>query len=139
MNIILKSVDKKDWDFIYDLRTNEDYKNNFYTQQSFSKDEHYSYLSKQEQSSNFLHWMIVNDDQNVGYIRILDNDISIMIDKKYQNKGIGSQVLVLVEKEAKKHGIHKLVGRVMVHNESSRKIFEKNGYNIMMYWLEKDI
>ena len=139
MNVILKSVDKKDWDFIYDLRTNENYKNNFYTQQSFSKDEHYSYLSKQEQSSNFFHWMIVAEDQNIGYIRILDNDISIMIDKKYQNIGIGSQALALVEKEAKKFGIRKLVGRVMTHNESSKKIFEKNGYNLIMYWLEKDI
>lgn len=139
MNVILKLVDKKDWDFIYDLRTNKNYKNNFYTKQSFSKDEHYSYLSKQLQSSNFFHWIITSENQNVGYIRILGNDISIMIDVKYQDKGIGSQALELVEKEAKKLDIHKLVGRVMIHNESSKKIFEKNGYNLKMYWLEKDI
>jgi len=139
MNIILKLVDKKDWDFIYYLRKNKIYKDNFYTKSSFSKDEHYSYLSKQEQSSNFFHWIITVEDQNVGYIRILDNDVSIMIDEKYQGKEIGQQALELMEKEAKKVGIHKLVGRIMINNESSKKIFEKNGYNLLMYWFEKYI
>ncbi len=139
MNIILKLVDKEDWDFIYHLRKNKIYENNFYTKSSFSKDEHYSYLSKQEQSSNFFHWMITVEDQNVGYIRILENDVSIMIDKKHQGKGIGQQALELMEKEAKNVGIHKLVGRIMIDNESSKKIFEKNSYNLLMYWFEKDI
>ena len=139
MNIFLKSVDKKDWDFIYHLRTNKNYKNNFYTKSSFSKDEHYSYLSKQEQSPNFLHWMIMIEDQNVGYIRILDNDVAIMIEEKHQSKGIGQQALELLEKEAKKDGVHKLVGRIMINNKSSKKIFEKNGYNLLFYWFEKDI
>ena len=139
MEIILKSVERQDWDFIYDLRTNPSSKNNFYTKKSFSKDEHYSYLSKQEQSSDFFHWMIVSENQNIGYIRIFNNDISIMISRQYQNKGIGSQALEFVEKEAKTLGINKLVGRVMLDNESSKKIFEKNGYKILMYWLEKDI
>ena len=139
MTIILKSVERKDWDFIYDLRTDQNYQNNFYHKNSFSLEEHYSYLSKQEQSSDFFHWMIVSDNQNIGYIRILNNDISIIVSKQYQNKGIGSQALDLVEKEAKELGINKLVGRVMLDNTSSKKIFEKNGYKIIMYWLEKDI
>jgi len=139
MKIILKSVERQDWDFIYDLRTNPSSKNNFYTKKSFSKEEHYSYLSKREQSSNFFHWMIVSENQNIGYIRIFDNDISIMVSKQYQNKGIGSQALELVEKEAKLLGMNKLVGRVMLNNKSSKKIFEKHGYKILMYWLEKDI
>jgi len=139
MKITLKSADKSDWDFIYDLRTNENYKNNFCTQDFFSKSQHYDYLSKQEASSNFIHWMIIFEDLNVGYVRILDNDVSIIIDPKYQEKGIGSQALMLVEQEAKKIGIDKLVGRVLVHNESSRKIFEKNGYDLTLYWLEKNI
>jgi len=123
MEIILKSVERHDWDFIYDLRTNPSSKNNFYTKKSFSKEEHYSYLSKQEQSSDFFHWMIVSENQNIGYIRIFNNDISIMISRQYQNKGIGSQALEFVEKEAKTLGINKLVGRVMLDNESSKKNF----------------
>lgn len=139
MKIILKSVDKSDWNFIYELRTNPSHKNKFYSQNSFNLEEHYSYLSKQEQNSKFFHWIIVSENQNVGYIRILDNDISIMISEQYQNKGMGSQALGLVEKEAKTLGMSKLIGRVLIDNESSKKIFEKNGYKTIMYWLEKDI
>jgi RimJ/RimL family protein N-acetyltransferase len=139
MKIILKRVDKSDWNFIYDLRTNEKYTNNFYSKNSFSLEEHYAYISKQEVNLNFFHWIITNNDENIGYIRILDNDVSIMISEQYQNKGLGSQTLELVEKEAKSLGISKLIGRVMIDNESSKKIFEKNGYKIIMHWLEKNI
>ena len=62
-----------------------------------------------------------------------------MIHPKYIGKGIGSQALVLVEKEAKKIGLQKLIGRVMIENKSSKKIFEKNNYALKMFWFEKDI
>lgn len=139
MEILLKPVDQKNWQFIYNLRTNESSKNNFYSQKQFSLSDHYSYLSKQEKNPNFFHWIIVSDSKNVGYVRILDNDISIMIESHYENKGIGSHALKLVEDEAKKLGLKKLVGRVLTHNTSSKKIFEKNNYKLKMYWLEKDI
>jgi|SaaInlStandDraft_2_1057019.scaffolds.fasta_scaffold221132_1 RimJ/RimL family protein N-acetyltransferase len=139
MEILIKPVSQKDWDFIYHLRTNKNFENNFYTKSSFSRDDHYSYLSKQEQSSNFFHWMIISEEENVGYVRILDHDVSIMIDEKYQSKGIGQRALELVEIEAKNVGLNKLVGRMMINNESCKKIFEKNGFNLLMYWFEKEI
>jgi RimJ/RimL family protein N-acetyltransferase len=139
MNITLSSVTKDNWDLIYDIRINKQYRKNFYSQQDFSKDYHYSYLEDKEKVATFFHWMILQNNKAVGYIRILDNDISIMIHPKYIGKGIGSQALVLVEKEAKKIGLQKLIGRVMIENKSSKKIFEKNNYALKMFWFEKDI
>ena len=139
MDIILKTVKSDNWDFIYYLRTNKNYKNNFYTKTNFSKEEHYDYLNKHENSPNFFHWIIEVNNQNAGYIRILNNDVSIIIDEKFQSKGIGKKSLELLEKEAKKKGINKLIGRVMIENETSKKIFEGNGYKLLMYWFEKEI
>jgi RimJ/RimL family protein N-acetyltransferase len=135
----LRAVRKKDWDFILQLRNEEDYRKNFYEQHNISKKEHYGYLKKQTLNPNFHNWIIQYDQKDAGYVRILDNDISIIIDKKYHNKGIGSSTLQLIETEAKRLGIKKLIGRVMTPNKSSKKIFEKNGYKLLMYWLEKDI
>jgi len=135
----LRAVRKKDWDFILKLRNEATFRRNFYEQHNISKKEHYTYLKKQNLNPNFHNWIIQYGQKDAGYVRILDNDISIIVDKKYHNKGIGSSTLRLIEKEAKKLGINKLIGRVMISNKSSKKIFEKNGYKLLMYWLEKDI
>ena len=137
--ISLRRVDKNDWDFILSLRNNEKTRDNFYTKNIIKKQDHYKYLEDQEKNQNFFNWIISYENVNAGYIRILENDVSIMIDDKFQNKGIGTTALNLVEKEAKLLGIKKLVGRIMVHNNQSKKIFEKNNYNLLMYWLEKHI
>lgn len=138
MNIRLIDVQKNDWDFILDLRNQ--FFQFFYKQTTpITKDEHYLYLGKQEKNPNFHHWMITCDDEKVGYIRILNNDVGIMIRKDYQNKGIASQALALIEKEAKKFGIKKLIALIKVGNESSKNIFLKNKYEFKMYWLEKNI
>ena len=62
-----------------------------------------------------------------------------MIKKEFQNKGIASHVLKLVENEAKKIGLKKLIALISVKNKPSMKIFTKNNYSLKMYWLEKEI
>lgn len=130
---------KEDWDFILDLRNKEEFRSFFYTQHTITKKEHYGYLQKQKSNPNFFNWMICYGLQDVGYLRVLDNDVGIIIDPKYHNKGIGSKALKLLEKEAKRLGIKKLVGKVMIYNKSSKNIFIKNNYKLLMYWFEKDI
>jgi len=76
---------------------------------------------------------------SIGYIRILDQDINIMVEKKFQTKGIGTIMLNLVEKEARGLGIKKLKAKVLIGNDSSKKIFEKNNYKLKMYLFEKEI
>lgn len=139
MYISLVEVKKKDWDFILKLRNKKEFRKNFYNQEHITKKEHYRYLKKQEKNPNFFNWLIYYEKSRVGYIRILDNDISIIIDKKYHGKGIGNIALKLLENEARKRDVKKLVGKVMINNKSSKKIFTKNGYKLLMFWLEKDI
>jgi RimJ/RimL family protein N-acetyltransferase len=139
LKVSLRKTLKKDWNYILDLRNNEKFRENFYHSEKISKIEHYEYLIKQKSNPYFFNWIICYGKNDVGYIRILDNDVSIMIDEKFHNLDIGSKSLKILEIEAKSLGITKLVGRVMNENKSSKKIFQKNNYKLKMYWFEKEI
>ena len=139
MGVELRKVTKDDWDYILRLRNSKYVQPYMYTKHKISKSEHYEYLKKQSRNPNFVNWIISMDSKNAGYVRVLDNDVSIMIEHKFHGKGIGTQALKLLEKEAKKSGIQKLVGRVMIDNEKSKQIFLNNDYKLLMYWFEKKI
>ena len=137
--IELRKVVEKDWGFILNLR-NEFYTNSFYEQKKLiQKTEHYEYMNKQTTNPNFHQWIAVNDSLPIGYIRILDHDINIMVDKKFQNKGVGTTMLKLVEEKAKKLGLKKLEARVLIENQNSLKLFQKNNFQIKMNQLEKKL
>ena len=110
-----------------------------YDKHIITKKEHYSYFSKQSRNQNFFGWLILYESKKIGFVRILDYDVSIFIEKKFQGKGIGARALKLVEKEAKKLGIKKLIGRIMIDNKNSESIFKKNGFRLKMLWFEKNI
>jgi len=139
LKLSLRKVLKKDWDYILELRNNKKFKKNFYQQHEISKKEHYEYLKKQLNNANFFNWIICYGEKNVGYIRILDYDVGIIIDENYQKKGFGREALELLEIESKKIGLKKLVGKIMIDNITSKKIFEKNDFKLKMFWYEKNI
>ena len=139
MVLKLRKITKNDWDFVLKLRNKKKYRSFFIQQHTISKKEHYAYMSKQESNPDYFCWIIFNDSIRIGYVRVLDLDIGIAIDDKFHNKGYGAKALSLLEKEAKKVGITKLVGRVMIHNESSKKIFLNNDYKLKLYWYEKEL
>jgi RimJ/RimL family protein N-acetyltransferase len=138
LDVHLIPASKINWDFILSLRN--DFYNNFYQQtRPLTKDEHYEYLERQKCNPKFHHWVITFNDEIVGYVRLLDFDVGIMLKKNFQNKGIASYALELVEKEAKLLGTSKLLAKIHVDNISSHKIFEKNNYIMKFYLLEKDL
>lgn len=139
MKIELREVEKKDWDLVLKLR-NEFYEYSFYEQnEPILKDDHYKYMNEQETNPNFHQWIAFDGKNDVGYIRILDQDINIMVEKEFQSKGIGTAMLNLVEKKALNLGIKKLKAIVIAGNESSKKIFIKNNFKLIMHSFEKEI
>ena len=98
-----------------------------------------SIMNKQKYNPNFHQWIATDGKDDVGYIRILDQDIKIMVEKIFQTKGIGTIMLKLVEENAKKIGIKKLKAVVMAGNESSKKIFIKNNYKLRYESFEKEL
>ena len=139
MEIKLKEVCKEDWDYILQLR-NSFFKDDFLEQQKvLTKKEHYEYMEKQKSNTNFYQWVSFDGEKNVGYIRLLEDDVSVIVDQKFQNKGIGTIMLALMEKEAKKIGLKKIKALVRKNNFSSEKIFLKNNYQLKILMFEKDI
>ena len=138
MDTYLKNVVKSNWDFILELR-NSDYRYFYEQNEPISKVEHYKYMEKQSKITNFHHWIISQNDIDVGYVRILDDDVGIMIKKEFQSKGIASKALLLLENEAKQIGINKLIALVHPNNIGSERIFKKNGYDLKMLRLEKSL
>jgi len=138
LSIKLRQAVKRDWDFILDLR-NSSYQFFYKQNKPIQHDEHYKYMENQIKNNNFHQWIIIYNNEDAGYARILDSDVSIMVDKKYQNKGIASVALSLLDKEAKILGIKKLIALVAPENQSSEKIFRKNNYTLKMNLFEKDL
>ena len=139
MKVKLRKCTIEDWDYVLLLR-NEFYKNSFYKQDRIlTKDEHYEYMEKQSNNPNFHQWVAIMDEKIAGYVRIFDSDVNIMVSKEFQNQGLGEKILKLLEIEARKLKIKKLIGLVRVDNFSSQKIFEKNSYKLKLNWFEKQL
>ena len=62
-----------------------------------------------------------------------------MVDKKSQNRGVGTIMLKLVEEKAKNLGLKKLEAKVLIENQNSLKLFQKNNFQIRMNLLEKEL
>ena len=138
MVLALRKIRIKDWDYIMLLR-NQAYDNFYQQNKPLIKKEHYTYLKKQKLNPKFFHWIIVKNDKDVGYVRLLNEDVSIIIDKKSQDKKIGTGALELLEIEAKKLGMKKLIALVLINNKKSEKIFVKNEYKLKQLWYEKEL
>jgi len=136
--LALRKIRIKDWDYIMLLR-NQAYDNFYHQNKPLIKKEHYIYLKKQKLNPKFFHWIIVKNDKDVGYVRLLNEDVSIIIDKKSQDKKIGTGALELLEIEAKKLEIKKLIALVLINNKKSEKIFVKNEYKLKQLWYEKEL
>ena len=139
MDIILKIVERIDWDFILELRNKKEIREFMNSKKIISKNNHYDYLEKQKSNPKFLNRIIYFKNKRVGYLRIENEDVSIFVDPSFQGKGIATVALELIQPIAKKHGFVKLVGKIFVDNKQSEKIFLKNGFVHSVNWLEKSL
>ena len=86
MEIKLRDVNKKDWDYILELR-NKFFEDDFLKQKNcITKIEHYNYMKKQESNTNFHQWISTDGREDIGYIRLLKDDVSIMVDQKFHSR-----------------------------------------------------
>ena len=80
--------------------------------------------------SNYL--LCVENDEVLGFIGHVNNDIRLATQKTYQKKGIGK---FMVEGFMKKYP--EALAKVKLDNEDSLKLFERCGFNKKYYILEK--
>lgn len=106
----------KYWNFILKLR-NENRKW-FKETKIISTKEHYSFMNKHHKGYKIC---LLNNIP-IGFIGYVTGDIRICVDKKYQNKKIGSYML----KKTLKNKKYKTL--IKINNFASLKLFEKHGF-----------
>ena len=112
----LIKVTRKDWDYILFLR-NSNYEYFQIQNTPIAKKEHYAYMERKENDPNFHPYLY---DEKC-YIRIDDDDISVMVDPEYQGMGLATDAIVEL---CKVHGT-KLFANIRMDNISSFKAFNK--------------
>ena len=131
-----RNVKKQDWEFILELRNS--YFKNFHKQKSLIKlEEHRKYMKTQTRNKKFQQWIIIDHESDIGYIRILEDDVSILLKQEFQGRGFGSKALRKLEKQS--NVPKKLIGEIKADNISSIKTFEKAGYKLKTLVFEKNI
>ena len=131
-----RNVKKDDWNFILELRNN--FFDKFHKQNSPIKlKEHEKYMKTQIKNKKFRQWIIIDHESDIGYIRILEDDVSILLKQEFQGRGFGSKALRKLEKQS--NVPKKLIGEIKADNISSIKTFEKAGYKLKTLVFEKNI
>lgn len=89
-------------------------------------------IKKMLEIPNNYNWIIVENDQEVGWVSLCKSDksgvISILVSKKFQGKGLGLKAMKCMEKKAKGMDISKLVLNVFEENVKAISLYKKLGY-----------
>jgi len=122
----LVNCDSDYWEFIRELRTNEQNSIWFYTQPEITTEEQKNYMNKNAHKYKIC----LLEDVPVGYIGLInENEITYCVKPNYKNMGIGT---FMVQEFIKLY--EDLVAYVLPENQSSCKVFEKLGFEKHIYY-----
>lgn len=118
--------EKKYWDFIRNLRN---LNVGFLEQVNITSDQQIDYMI----NYNDNYYICLNDNEPVGFIGLIDNDIRLSVDPHHRKKGIAEFMLnwLLV-----KHP--NADAQVLYNNIPSKKLFEKCGFKPHMIMYKKE-
>lgn len=115
-------------EFIRNLRNNQEVKKGFVQQTYIDVSAHQEHMKKY---SKCYHICLI-DDEPVGYVGQIDDDIRVATFPSYQGQGVGSFMINELMK------IHpSSIAKVKINNHASLKLFEKCGFEKKYYILER--
>ena len=133
MNVKLRKVEPKDWEFILNMRNQDDVRFACHDSSIIDYETHEEYMKRLDSDPNSHQWIVVYEEQDVGHIKIVNLEFGSMLLNGYRGRGIGKLAYELVFKEAKKLGLTKLTAQVKINRKTSLKFEEKTG------WIKKGI
>jgi len=119
VNLKLVNCEEKYWDFIRTLRMNKNVVDGFVTNVFISVEDQKKYMSKY----NNNYYIAILDEQPVGFVGVIDDDIRICTHPDFQKKGIGKFMLKSISKL-----IPTAFGKIKINNKASKKLFESCGF-----------
>jgi len=127
--IYLKEIKTEDWHFLVKIRNEPEARKASLNSRHFSKTGYQNYIRNQlNQNKKNRHWAVTLNNRIIGHVKIINQELGYIITKKYRNKGLGTQVLVLLLKEAKKLGYKKVFDVVKIDQPISLWFAIKNSF-----------
>lgn len=107
------------WEFIRELRNLPETRKYFGEERIISLIEHFDYMKT---NSNFFKICLIKN-KPVGYIRVLNKDVSIAVLPEYRGRGVGVFMLNQVTRAGD-------VAEIRPGNPASIKVFKKAGFKL---------
>ena len=122
MHKVLRQAELEDYKLIYNLRFSKEAIDNSLTKIKPTLAQHKDWFKNHYQEYKIY--------QNIAFLRQeKDGNISIVVDKKHQGKGIATKLLNTIESGK---------AMILINNTSSLRCFIKGGFNIRGFYLEKN-
>lgn len=128
MIVELRSVKKKDWKFILEIRNEQSVRNACHDTSIISWEQHIRHMEKINNGPDNYQWIVTCDGKDAGHTKIINHEFGYMIDKIFRGEGIGTKIIELVCEEAKKLGIKKLHYTTKIDNHASLRVALKRGF-----------
>lgn len=126
----LVDCEPKYWNFVKNLRTNEENQLGFFSFFNITDEEQKKFMSKNHQNYKIC---ISDDDIPVGYVGIINNnEITYCVHPEYKNKGIGTFMVKSFSEE-----FNTISALVKPENISSQKVFEKLNWDKKILYIKK--
>lgn len=130
--IMLRRCTYSDMDIIYKWINDDEVRNNSFNSDYIEYETHVKWFNEKINSNNIYMYIILNNNKEIGTIRLEKHNskaiISYLISNKYRGKGYGNKVIDLIKKEAIINNIDILEAIVKKDNIASRRIFINNGF-----------
>lgn len=124
----LVPCDRQYWEFVRKLRMDKRVSHAFIRSCQITPESQENYMLQHSQ-----HYRIcLLDDQPVGYVGVVENDIRICTHPDFQGRGVG---LFMVSEISKL--FPNAIAKIKVNNIASLKLFEKAGFEVRYLILEK--
>ena len=110
MSVGLRPVHREDWQFILDIRNQDEVRLACHDTSVIDVGQHKQYMENLEKDPHAYQWIITYDNNDVGHVKIIGQELGCMIKDGFRGKGIASSSYKLVFEEARKLGLHKING-----------------------------
>lgn len=144
-NLYLRKAALSDLDLYYEWANDPVVRSNSFSSEPIPYENHVKWFNRSLNKDDVHLFVLMEDDVPVGQIRINISDavaeISYSISSEFRGKGYGRKIVSLLIEKIKKEipGIKTISARVKPDNEASKKVFEKEGFNMKEVVFELDI
>ncbi len=128
----LKKVEQEDWNTLVLIRNDPIVRKASINESRFTQNQYRKYIENQLlQNKRNRHWIVMLGGKKIGHVKIINQELGYILAKNYRNQGLGSKILSLVCREAKKLGYRKVYDVVKVNQPIALWFAIKNGFKMI--------